>query len=306
MDWKLKLFLKVLHKNEGFVQPFSMEEYRSDLERTWKRNRWWLDGPSLRLKNVEDFCLDNREGVSIRIRKYQHHNPSQKVVFYIHGGGWVGRSIDIYDNVCRRICKNTESTVYSIGYRLAPEHKFPKAIFDCVDVISELLDQERSRSNIGEFILCGDSAGGNMAIGVINLLSKRDITLDKLLLLYPPLTTFLDQSSMEKFGRGYVIEKPDIEWMRDMYLPESQNLYDPLLSPLFYEDLSFLPKTWVLTGGYDPFLDQALSFIEKPRRDESQIIHKHYPTLCHGFTLMTQLSPEVKQAYRDVYQIIRQ
>ena len=54
------------------------------------------------------------------------------VIAYFHGGGWAIGSIDSFDTVCRALANAACAVVARFGYRLAPEHRFPAAVDDCL------------------------------------------------------------------------------------------------------------------------------------------------------------------------------
>ena len=72
----------------------------------------------------------------IRIRLYDPGvaRPAPCLV-YIHGGGWVICSLDTHDGVCRRLALAGGFLVASVDYRLAPEHKFPAGLEDCIAAV---------------------------------------------------------------------------------------------------------------------------------------------------------------------------
>ena len=300
MGLRLRFFLWLLHRKPDQISSMDLNQYRKQVNKSWKTNRRWIDGRLINVNQVTDELINNRHGYPIRVRSYQSKIPNGKVLFYLHGGGWVGRNIDTYDNFCRRVCRNTAMTVYSIGYRLSPETKFPGAIEDGLDVIRHLVSRHRLDEN--KLHICGDSAGGNMAIGMIYLL-RFEIQFQKLLLLYPPVSAKLDQPSMEAYGQGFIIEKDNIAWMRDQYLDSPEQFVDPLVSPLYHQDFDFLPPTIVTIGGKDPLYDQVMEFTRKVQASGKSVALHQYPTLPHGFYLLHNLSKSVKKAYRDVYRV---
>ncbi|KAI5623012.1 arylacetamide deacetylase-like 4 [Silurus asotus] len=83
---------------------------------------------------------------------------------YFHGGGWVLGSIDMYDRVCQHIAKESETVVVSVGYRLAPEHRYPAGLDDCELATHHFLSVA-AEFNVDphRVALGGDSAGGNLA-----------------------------------------------------------------------------------------------------------------------------------------------
>ncbi|XP_063799599.1 arylacetamide deacetylase-like 4 [Pseudophryne corroboree] len=127
------------------------------------------DDPKLFIKNLQ------MEGIPVRV--YQPRSPSaggKKGIIFFHGGGWMFGSIDSYDKLCRYISKGTESVVVSVGYRLAPEHRYPAAFDDCLSVTSHFLKSAQEYGvDSSSVIISGDSAGGNLAAAVCQALVSR-------------------------------------------------------------------------------------------------------------------------------------
>lgn len=302
MDWRLRMFLWLLHRKPERLPEGDLSEYRKQAALTWKSNRIWIDGPLVRVRKIQDFHIENRSGHPIRVRAYTAGVPTKHILFYLHGGGWVGRDIDTYDNFCRRVCRNTGYTIYSIEYRKSPETKFPGAIEDGIDIIRHLV--EHSIPDGCSLSLCGDSAGGNMALGITYLL-RQEIRFQKLLVFFPPFSTDLTHASFDTYGRGYILEKGTISWMRDQYLASTDQYDDPLISPLRFTDFDFLPDTMITVGGKDPLYDQVMEFVQKVRLTGASVKLFEYPDLTHGFYLLRNLSRSVRQAYQDVYEFLR-
>lgn len=301
MGLRLRFFLWLLHRKPDTMADADLNLYRQQVNKNWDIHRIWIDGRRAKVDTVQDEMIENRQGVSIPVRQYQPQNPGNNTIFYLHGGGWVGRNIDTYDNFCRRVCQNTNTTIYSIGYRLAPESKFPGAIEDGVDVIRHLVSNHGL--NVNHLHICGDSAGGNMAVGITYLL-RHEIQFQKLLLLYPPVSANLDQASVNEYGQGYIIEKENLTWMRDQYLESIDQFTDPLVSPLYHQNFDFLPDTMITIGGKDPLYDQVTEFTHAVQSSGQSIEFHEYTDLPHGFYLLHNLSASVKKAYRDVYRFL--
>lgn len=301
MSWRLRIFLWLLHRNPEQLPIVDIGEYRRNAERTWKRNRRWIDGRLVKVKGITDTTIPNRHHDPIRIRIYHPTHDMGRTMFYLHGGGWVGRTLDTYDNFCRRVCRHTKTTVYSIEYRKAPETPFPGAIEDGIDVIKYLVDHTGLDQD--HLILCGDSAGGNMAISIAYLL-QQTIRFQKLLALYPPLSADFDYPSFARYGKGYIIEKEVISWMRNQYLPHKDSYSNVLASPLSHQTLDFLPRTMITIGGRDPLQDHVKAFRDRMVNEGQPLVFYEYDDLPHGFYLLQNLSRSVQNAYTDVYRFI--
>ena len=92
-----------------------------------------------------------------------------KVIVYVHGGGYVMGSAGSHRDMTGRLSKAASARVLSLNYRMAPEHPFPAAVDDTVAAYKWLLDQGIKPANIA---IAGDSAGGGLAFA--GLLAIRD------------------------------------------------------------------------------------------------------------------------------------
>lgn len=119
---------------------------------------------------------DHRVGVAggdITVRTYRPDLPGPLPVHvYFHGGGfWLG-TIDHFDNGCRAIAAGAGCVVASVGYRLAPEHRYPTAAEDCYTALGWVVaNAEALRVDAGRVSVGGGSAGGNLA-AVIPLMAR--------------------------------------------------------------------------------------------------------------------------------------
>ncbi|NXM75419.1 ADCL3 protein, partial [Serilophus lunatus] len=79
-----------------------------------------------------------------------------------------------HESICQYIAKESGSVVVSVGYRLAPEHKYPAAFEDCLNATQHFLQNtEHYGVDPARVTVCGDSAGGNLAAAVSQTLAGR-------------------------------------------------------------------------------------------------------------------------------------
>ncbi|KAJ8391204.1 hypothetical protein AAFF_G00096330 [Aldrovandia affinis] len=114
----------------------------------------------------------------VPVRAYEPTAPSaggRRGLLYFHGGGWVLGSIDTVDDICRYIAKESETTVVSVGYRLAPEHRYPAPLDDCEVATCHFLSVAEAEFGVDprRVAVGGDSAGGNLAAALCQRLAKR-------------------------------------------------------------------------------------------------------------------------------------
>ena len=101
--------------------------------------------------------------LKLRIYQPQGQGPFPLLAFY-HGSGFVLCSLDTHDGMCRNLCAGARCVVVSVDYRLAPEHKFPAGLDDCVFATRWIAGHAAElNGDATRLAIAGDSAGGNMA-----------------------------------------------------------------------------------------------------------------------------------------------
>lgn len=227
--------------------------------------------------------------------------PLPALVFF-HGGGWVIGDLDTHDTLCRELALGAGVVVVSVDYRLAPEHRFPAAVDDCVAATrwvhtnATALGIDANRMAVG-----GDSAGGNLAAVVA--LSLRDAgdsrvfeALRHQLLIYPATDMRRDAPSHTTNGQGYLLTREMMAWYHGHYMggPEQDN--DWRASPLLHPDLKGLPPALVLTAGYDPLRDEGRQYAQALAQAGVRCSHVCFERQIHGFILMGKVLDEAHTA----------
>lgn len=109
--------------------------------------------------NVEDYSL-----AGVKVRCYTPFDSLSGTLLFFHGGGFAMESVDSHDILARAIACETRRRLVAVEYRLAPEHPFPAAVDDCRAVTRAVAREVSS----GPLVICGDSAGGNLAAAIAN------------------------------------------------------------------------------------------------------------------------------------------
>ncbi|MDA4114527.1 MAG: alpha/beta hydrolase, partial [Thaumarchaeota archaeon] len=144
------------------------------------------------------------------------------LLVYFHGGGFVlgGHADPEVSSTCSFLAAAAQCIVVSVGYRLAPEHKFPAAVEDAYAALlwvaenGAQLSADSSRIAVG-----GDSAGGNIAAVVCLMTRDRSgppIVLQ--VLVYPVIDHSFDTASYRELGEGYGLATEEMKWYWDHYL----------------------------------------------------------------------------------------
>lgn len=246
------------------------------------------------VESFVDMQQDPKEVVSVSEHSYGD-DPEQRlriytpiegsslpVLVYLHGGGFVGGSLEVVDEPVRDLAVRTGSIVVSATYRRAPHHRFPAAHDDAIAALRWTF------KHIGEhggdpnrIALAGDSAGGNLAVGAALEAVKQGLDLVALLLVYPLVSAAIETESRREFAEGYVITLDDLAWFGEQYVASPADITDPRLAPES-TDLSGLPPTLIITNECDPLRDEAELLAEKMREFGVNASHIRFDGLAHG------------------------
>ena len=229
-------------------------------------------------------------------------------MLYFHGGGFVMGSIDSHDALCRHLCAVSGVQILSIGYRLAPEHKFPAALDDALTAARWLLNNFAViNADPGRLAIGGDSAGANLATSVCRFLSPLETPAFRhQTLIYPMVDLRLTQPSIAMFGHGYRLTADILRWFADNYVRKSDTVNNPRISPLLADDLSTLPPALVITAGFDPLRDEGNAYAKALTQAGVVCQHKCFTDMIHGFCNMPGSVPRAHDAYALVGEALRQ
>jgi acetyl esterase len=239
---------------------------------------------------IEDVDMPSPSGnIPLRVYSPEGKGPFPPVVFF-HGGGWCIGSVAGYDGFCSVLTNRVPAVVFSVGYRLAPEHPFPAAIEDCYVALGYIAKNAANfNADPGRLAVIGDSAGGTIA-AVMSIKSKKEggpkIALQ--VLIYPATDlSHTDSASYKLFGEGYDLDKRMIEIFRSHYLPDKKEWVNPYVSPMLAKDLRGLPKALIITAEYDPMRDDGIEFAARLKKSGVPVRHSMYKGVIHGFLSFT-------------------
>jgi acetyl esterase len=222
------------------------------------------------------------------------------VLVYFHGGGWVIGDLDTHDTLCRELANGAGCAVVAVDYRLAPEHRFPTAVDDCLAATRWVrthageLHLDATRLAVG-----GDSAGGNLAAVVsITARDAGDLTIAYQLLIYPATDQHRTAPSHTSNGQGYLLTTDTMNYFTGHYITDPAQYRDWRASPLLRDDLQKLPPALVLTAGYDPLRDEGAAYAERLTAAGNRATYVCFERQIHGFITMGKLLDEANSAVR--------
>jgi acetyl esterase len=245
-----------------------------------------LMAPAPEMAGVAERDIEGDGGpIKLRIYTPAGEGPFPLMVFF-HGSGFVLCSLDTHDGMCRNLAAGIGCVVVSVDYRLAPEHKFPKGPDDCLTATRwAAAHAGELRADARRIMVCGDSAGGNMAAVIaLRIRDEGGPALCGQMLLYPvtdyhtPGTT-----SYEENADGYGLTRETMRWFWDHYLNNAAEAEHPHASPLRAPDLKGLPPAYVLSAEYDPLRDEAELYGDRLRAAGVPVKITRHRGMNHGF-----------------------
>jgi acetyl esterase len=220
------------------------------------------------------------------------------VLVYYHGGGWTIGDLDTHDVLCRQLCNGSGAVVVSVDYRMAPEHRFPAAVDDCLAATLWVARHARELGvDAARLAVGGDSAGGNLAAAVAILArDSGELPIAFQLLIYPATDMRRGHASHATNGRGYVLTTELISYYHDHYIADAAHDLDWRASPLLHGDLTRLPPALVLTAGFDPLRDEGLDYADRLVAAGNRATYACYERQIHGFITMGKVIDEANSA----------
>lgn len=245
--------------------------------------------------------------IPVRIYRPDKQNPDAPMLAYWHMGGGVILDVEACHAFCTMVSKIAECPVISVDYRLAPQHKFPAGLEDCISAYDwTLKNAEKYGAPAGRAAIGGDSMGGNFSAIIAQESTRRGMPKPDLqLLLYPATDLVTEFDSATTYGETYPLSSDTMQWFMQQYLPDGFDRANVLLSPAQETRLEGLPPAIIATAGFDPLVDDGAAYARKLETAGVNVQFKCYDSLAHGFTAFTGVVPAAKEACLEVAGMVR-
>lgn len=295
LDPLVQFMVKFFTDKPGYLPSPEQERHDFDVKGDWFTH---LPEPTV---EITPMSITGPNGL-VNCEVHRPKNLPQQnapVLLFFHGGGHVSGSLVSHRNICRQLAHEVNCAVMAVDYRLAPEHKFPVGINDCLAAYdhaaahADELGFDATRISVG-----GDSAGGNIA-AVIAQQRKDAPQPPKFQILWVPWVDMSKQTrSYELMGRGFFLEKVKMEWYTDHYLNTTDDGLNPLASPLLGDVTGVCPAA-LLIAGFDPLRDEGHAYAEKLKAAGVSTHAKVYTGLVHPFINVAGYIPAARSAFDD-------
>ncbi|HLW02626.1 MAG TPA: alpha/beta hydrolase [Ktedonobacterales bacterium] len=306
---------KVLERYAAFGAPplvrLSPQEARQrptirDAVNALRRERGEVVVPEA-VSMVRDEMLQGPEGeIGVRLYRPEASGPLPMLV-YFHGGGWVLGNLESSDATCRALANLTRCLVISVGYRLAPEHRFPAAVQDAYAAMQWARENAaRLGGDATRLAVGGEDAGGNLA-AVVTLMA-RDSQMDKPLyqvLIYPILDDAFSTPSYEHNAYVRPLTRDEMRWFWGYYLPKPAAGANEYASPLRAEDMRDLPPGLIVTAEFDVVRDEAEAYGGHLEAAGVPMAMRRRAGMVHGFLDMAPVVREARKGLEEIADWLR-
>ena len=225
----------------------------------------------------------------------------ERVLLYLHGGSFAFRFPNAHAMLAARICRRLGTRALLPDYRLAPEHPFPAAPDDCEAVYRWLLESGVEPRNI---VLAGDSAGGNLALVILQRARAANVPLPAcVVLLSPALDCTMSSPSMAAYdGHDPMLQLANLLVLRGYYVGSPQEYTNPEVSPLFADFRGF-PPMFLQVGASELLRDEATRAADKAFVAGVDVELEIWPGVAHAFQVARFL-PESAQAIENIVRFV--
>ncbi len=228
-------------------------------------------------------------------------NLPEAVLLYFHGGGFISCSPQGHRPITATLARLIGCRVFSVDYRLAPEHPFPAAVEDTMAAFQWLLKTGVKPKNIA---LAGDSAGGNLVMSTLVSLREQGIALPACVACIAPVVDLTGDFKYTNQKSCAMFFPEDGRTFARIYLNGASPL-SPLASPLF-ADLKGMPPMLIQVADKEFLFDDAVRLNEKAIASGVDSRLHVYPGLPHVWQMFVGLVPEARQALQEIADFVKQ
>lgn len=234
------------------------------------------------LKSTKQLKIEKKklkENKKINLLFYRPSKPTDKVLFYIHGGAYAYKGCRKHFKLCKEYSLKGKVNILYVDYRLMPKYHYPIPLEDCWASYQWMIENYKKLGiNLSKIILGGDSAGGCLSVELIHKINQSQLPKPCYqLLIYPLLDHRMQTNSMLKFkdSPGWNSLKNKKMWK--MYLKDSNYL------SVNEKTVKNFPPTYIETAEFDCLHDEAIDFCDKLKAEKIPFILNETKETMHGF-----------------------
>lgn len=217
----------------------------------------------------------------------------QQVLIHLHGGGFALGSSRSHRKLAGHLAKAAGTTSFVADFRLAPEHKFPAAIEDCIAVIRALRE---SGHRVEDVNLVGDSAGASIAISTVLKLRELGEPLPAQVLTMSPWLNMENTGSTIETNDAtdFLIAREGLQANIDRYIGGVVAPTDPLANPL-YANLAGFPRLFICAADTESLFDDSVQLNERAKAAGVDVTFSVGEGMQHVFPMLAGRHPRADE-----------
>lgn len=226
---------------------------------------------------------------------------SEGIILHFHGGGYIAGSHRTHRGLGRALARASGVKVVLPDYALGPERPMPAAVKDARAVWDQIVAGGKRPEQI---VLCGDSAGGGLALLLMAELAEENIQPAGCVLFSP--WTDLSGSGLS------MLENADADPLFPAarlpvlvgFAAAGMDPADPMISPLFATFQSVAP-TLIQYSECEILRDDALRMADHLRKSGGSVELQSWTDTPHAWQVFGHLTPEGTEAIEKAATFIR-
>jgi monoterpene epsilon-lactone hydrolase len=228
--------------------------------------------------------------------------PSDITILYLHGGGYYFCSPATHRNLVFAFARRSGARIFSLDYRLAPEHPFPAAHDDALAAYRKLIADGVAPQSL---VIAGDSAGGGLALAALLAFRDAGDPMPAGAVLFSPWTDLAatGASITTNNGRDPMFYGRAIAPAGKLYTG-SADVHNPYVSPL-YGRFDGLPPVFIQAGDTEVLFDDSTRFVEKAQAAGVNVEFQVLPNMPHALQMLAPFVPEANRALEHAAQFVR-
>lgn len=243
-----------------------------------------------------DIDIEAKEFMSRKVFTITPKEKSEKVILYFHGGAYVAEATEKHWAFLERLANDTKSTIIMPDYPLTPKYTYKDVMNMVEPVYKEIIEQV----DINNLTVMGDSAGGGLALGLLEKLSQNGVSMpSKTILISPWLDTTMTNTKIDEVQQyDKDLNKEKLLLAGLSYARGLTKEDDYFVNPL-NGNLSKLKNIVIYTGTYDILNPDCHVLQEKAKEQGVNIEIKEYATASHVWIINND-DELAKNAYNEL------
>ena len=211
------------------------------------------------------------------------------VVFWCHGGGFTMGSSKSHRGLASQVAGHAKTGAILPDYRLAPEHRHPAAVEDCVAAYLGMLGEDVKAHNV---ILAGDSAGGALAMATVLRLREIGASMPAGMILLSPWVDLANRG----WSHAAKAQRDPFLTTKGLTLRAQEYCGGAGAMPILEADMRGLPPTYIQAGEAEILMSDSTTLTERLGAAGVPVTLEIWPDMFHVFQARYAMLSQARQA----------